>query len=168
MHENERLVKRQSCKMGDAVIVVVHGVGLLIELALFVAGRVQSQRKATDLDTMRPGIMERITKLEQRRVRRRPVMECNKSSCSLCSREYSWMSSLWQHHCRQCGRSMCDDCTKTKLIPDLGYTEFPGVKVCLLCESTPVLVDPEEKAADLEIIEELKHIAIEEKLDKIQ
>ncbi|BES88967.1 unnamed protein product [Nesidiocoris tenuis] len=62
-------------------------------------------------------------------------------SCQLCRRPFFWnlramvethTIGIRQHHCRACGRAICDTCSQTTIvIPKLGF-EFP-VRVCGPC-----------------------------------
>ena len=54
--------------------------------------------------------------------------------CQICSERF-WLL-LRRHHCRKCGRVVCDDCSKQKsYLADLGYTRKP-VRVCDKCKVT--------------------------------
>lgn len=62
-------------------------------------------------------------------------------SCQLCSRPFFWnframmdqrQLGLRQHHCRHCGKAVCDRCSSGRLsIPIMGF-EF-AVRVCEPC-----------------------------------
>jgi len=51
-------------------------------------------------------------------------------SCFVCLKEFSLL--VRKHHCRSCGRTLCDACSsKTSVIPFFGYNT--PVRVCNLC-----------------------------------
>lgn len=73
---------------------------------------------------------------------RKETPEWNESdSCQLCSRPFFWnlrammdqrQLGLRQHHCRHCGKAVCDRCSSGRLsIPLMGF-EF-AVRVCEPC-----------------------------------
>ncbi|XP_061395820.1 WD repeat and FYVE domain-containing protein 2 [Musca vetustissima] len=63
------------------------------------------------------------------------------NSCQICSRPFFWnfrsmmdqkQIGLRQHHCRNCGRAICDNCSQNRInIPIMGF-EF-DVRVCNAC-----------------------------------
>jgi hypothetical protein len=109
------------------VVEIVFCAAQLVAAAFQLAATVDDLRanRALEVQLERvipPGLAERIKVLQARRVARRPAWDPNRSNCSLCARDYSWVDSLMQHHCRQCGRSMCDDCCEWKEIPEYGWS----------------------------------------------
>jgi hypothetical protein len=60
------------------------------------------------------------------------VPDHESETCMKCG-ELFWLF-LRRHHCRRCGKLVCDDCSKgRKLIPYLGFTKLP-VRVCKDCD----------------------------------
>lgn len=65
-------------------------------------------------------------------------------ACQICKLPFFWnLRAMWsqkqiglrQHHCRKCGRAVCDKCTQTrKALPLLGY-EIPQ-RICTECVNT--------------------------------
>ena len=46
--------------------------------------------------------------------------------CNECHSEFSFW--IRKHHCRQCGKIFCDDCSKQRvMLPNLGYTSAERV-----------------------------------------
>jgi hypothetical protein len=88
---------------------------------------------------------------------RRPLWQPNRANCSLCGRNYEFFASLFQHHCRQCGRSMCDDCCAWKEIPEFDYSD-QKVRACIVCEDEPVKLAPEQLAEDAAIEAEMARV----------
>jgi len=82
-------------------------------------------------------------------------------TCQLCSRPFFWnlramydqkQIGIRQHHCRKCGKAICDGCsTKRCPLPSRGH-EFP-VRVC---ENCFINVTEDEKASHAKFID-LKH-----------
>jgi hypothetical protein len=59
----------------------------------------------------------------------RPRWEKDRSNCALCN---VGMGSGSRHHCRSCGRSVCDPCSKTRLyLRHLGYGS--PERTCRVC-----------------------------------
>ncbi|ROT75781.1 WD repeat and FYVE domain-containing protein 2 isoform X2 [Penaeus vannamei] len=82
-------------------------------------------------------------------------------SCQYCDRPFFWnirammdqkQIGLRQHHCRKCGKAVCDSCSsKRSTIPVMGF-EF-DVRVCDNCHST---ISDQERAS-LAKFHEVKH-----------
>lgn len=72
-------------------------------------------------------------------------------TCQLCSRPYFWnlkamyeqkQLGLRQHHCRRCGKAVCDYCSSRRSTLPLRGHEYP-VRVC---ENCFIQITPEDKA----------------------
>ncbi|XP_073987700.1 WD repeat and FYVE domain containing 2 isoform X1 [Rhodnius prolixus] len=93
-------------------------------------------------------------------------------SCQLCHRPFFWnlramvethTIGIRQHHCRACGRAVCDACsTLSVAIPSLGF-EFP-VRVCGPCHS---LIRGQENIS-LATFQDAKHSIVFMDLDETQ
>ena len=56
--------------------------------------------------------------------------DCSRTTCSRCSRPFSFFNR--RHHCRNCGKLFCGDCTAYTLpLPEKGYHHY--VRVCDSC-----------------------------------
>lgn len=144
--------------MADVFFLVFEGIVALIGLVVEVGAATEreSQRRRVE-EQLSPGFEARVKALKSRREQRRPKCQPHGSKCSLCSRDYSWMSSLWQRHCCQCGRSVCNDCSaKSKAIPEFGYMD--PVRVCLYCIDEPLRLSLEERQCDEEDVAEIKRV----------
>jgi len=83
------------------------------------------------------------------------------STCQRCSRPFFWnlrgmfdqrQIGLRQHHCRQCGRAVCDDCSPHRsVLPAIGF-EYE-VRVCIECNKK--LTDSDR--VSLAVCQEAKH-----------
>jgi len=83
------------------------------------------------------------------------------STCQRCSRPFFWnlrgmfdqrQIGLRQHHCRQCGRAVCDDCSPHRsVLPAIGF-EY-DVRVCIECNKN--LTDGDR--VSLAVCQEAKH-----------
>lgn len=79
--------------------------------------------------------------------------ESNTPNCSRCNASFAW--NIWRHHCRKCGRCVCDGCSPNKVQID----DYSGPqRVCTTCvtspgeaeaPSPPTSFEPLERAADL-------------------
>jgi len=72
------------------------------------------------------------------------------NNCQLCNRPFFWnvrsmyeqkQVGLRQHHCRRCGKAICDNCSSKRTVLPLRGHEFP-VRVCEECY---IDIKPEEK-----------------------
>ncbi|UYV79634.1 WDFY2 [Cordylochernes scorpioides] len=93
-------------------------------------------------------------------------------SCQRCSRPFFWnfkamldkkTIGIRQHHCRRCGKAVCDRCSSNKsTIPMMGY-EF-DVRVCDECHS--VITDDDRKS--LATFHDARHPVVYMDLDETQ
>ncbi|KAF2351144.1 WD40 repeat [Trinorchestia longiramus] len=86
-------------------------------------------------------------------------------SCQYCSRPFYWnvraminqkQLGLRQHHCRKCGKAVCDSCSARRTnIPAMGF-EF-NVRVCEKCYETISDRETEAGRESLAVFHEAKH-----------
>ncbi|XP_069945318.1 WD repeat and FYVE domain-containing protein 2 isoform X2 [Cherax quadricarinatus] len=91
-------------------------------------------------------------------------------SCQYCERPFFWnirammdqkQIGLRQHHCRKCGKAVCDSCSsKRSCIPIMGF-EF-DVRVCDTCHST---ISDQDRSS-LAKFHEVKHSIVSMDLDE--
>ncbi|XP_042236847.1 WD repeat and FYVE domain-containing protein 2-like isoform X2 [Homarus americanus] len=91
-------------------------------------------------------------------------------SCQYCERPFFWnlramvdqkQIGLRQHHCRKCGKAVCDSCSSNKsCIPIMGF-EF-DVRVCDNCHSTIA----DQDRTSLAKFQEVKHNVVYMDLDE--
>jgi len=63
--------------------------------------------------------------------------------CMICHVEFTFFNR--KHHCRNCGKLLCDDCTPNFIrLPELGYVE--PVRVCIACTDQHFKHAPKEQA----------------------
>jgi hypothetical protein len=91
-------------------------------------------------------------------------------NCQRCSRPFFWniksmmdqkIIGLRQHHCRKCGRAVCDKCSNSKsAIPIMGF-EF-DVRVCDECFGTISDEDRAPMASFHDVKHSVTHMDLEE------
>ncbi|KAG0246344.1 hypothetical protein BGX31_002955 [Mortierella sp. GBA43] len=65
------------------------------------------------------------------------VLDQDAAACQICTRTFNAVRR--KHHCRQCGRVLCNDCSSRSIaLPQLGYTK--AVRVCNDCFDVAYLV----------------------------
>lgn len=95
--------------------------------------------------------------------------------CQLCKRPFFWniramvethRLGLRQHHCRACGRAVCDKCSApTATIPSMGF-EFP-VRVCSVCHVNLTNVDSKALAVFHDAKHSIVCMSVEERSGRL-